>query len=142
MGNTDSHVPLHARPIEAHQPEIVIKLKDPQDIYRICSYLQNAHIPIIATNTCKESKDCFIWLEKTEGWEIKMSEDACGDFPLVPCQNPPSKGTYALTLPQEITAYDLKKTREEYEKKGFHVSAESPPTNIGKQTLYFNSSTS
>lgn len=138
MGTSQSRplLPRQFEPIESEDAsEIVIQLKDAREIYKLCTYLHQTGVNIMATNECNNGK-CFVWLQKSPEISSNLSECYCGTFQLEPLNNPKSKGTHRLSF-SNCTYADLIEHRKHYESM-YPVSAQSPVTQLGVKHLYFD----
>ncbi len=148
MGASDSvvfyrspHIPQTAVPVNPNpSQEVVIRLRNPEQFYKACSKLNACGISITGVKQPNSEQDpCYLWLKKSPALDNLTGTHTCAGFETLPCPTNLSKGSHAVELTGESTYLDLEETRKDYEQRGFHVSAQSSPTEFGTKTVYFTS---
>ncbi len=133
-----SKVPKGAQAIDQNVNEIVIRLRDANDMFKICAFLHQTGAKITAANQCQDGK-CFVWVEKTTSNGGKLPDDLTSSYDVDISQTScPRKGTHRICFDQ-CTYTQLLEIRKQYETQGFNVSAVSPATQLATKQLYFDS---
>ena len=124
-------------PRNASNGEVVVRLRNHEEMLRVCGKLSLSHVPITAVN---KPDPCYLWLQRCPALDTLLTEHSCAGFPTLPCPvSQPSKGTHQVSFHGK-TQLEIEQLRENFEKQGFRVTAQSPPTEFGKKTLFFTAS--
>ena len=135
----ESRVPLGATPMNESSGEVIVRLRNPEEIYKVCAKLHKSGVPLTGVQYGDPAINtpCYIWMKQSPATNQALTSDNyCSGYPTLPCDHQKSKGTHQLEVPSK-TQLQMNALRKQYESQGFRVTAQSPPTEFGNKTLYF-----